>query len=107
EELGLEIKTATKDIYEKNLEQEKKLRERKEYVADNIAEYDVLWKMLADISKKGKLVMAHDKQMADEYMLTHILKKARKSVIAETKKKKVVAVTEKTEEAKTEDQPQE
>ena len=107
EELGLEIKTATKDIYEKNLEQEKKLRERKEYVADNIAEYDVLWKMLADISKKGKLVMAHDKQMADEYMLTHILKKARKPVVVEKQKKKIVAVTEKTEEAKTEDQPQE
>lgn len=88
EDLGLEIKNDTKAIYEKNLLQENKIRERKEHVANNAGEFDVLWKMLADISRKGKVVMAHDKQKAEEYMFTHIIKNVRNIPV----KKKTVAI---------------
>ncbi|WP_321515799.1 hypothetical protein [Marinifilum fragile] len=77
EALGLEIQSDTKAIYEKNLLQEQKLRERKEHVNNNLGEFDTLWTMLSDISRIGKVVMAHDKQKADEYMFTHIIKKVR------------------------------
>ncbi|PXX98912.1 hypothetical protein DF185_16180 [Marinifilum breve] len=104
EEFGLEIKNETNAIYEKNLLQENKLRERKEHVANNAGEFDVLWKMLADISRKGKVVMAHDKQKAEEYMFTHIIKKVRN--IPVKKKPVVIAPPVVTEPAKEKEEPQ-
>jgi len=107
EELATELGVMSKKAYDLNLVQEEKMSERKQLVVDNNAEFAILWKMLGDISKTGKLVLKANPSMADEYKFTHILNKVRKPVVAENKKKKTVAVTEKTEEAKTEDLPQE
>ncbi|WP_282014909.1 hypothetical protein [Marinifilum flexuosum] len=104
EEFGLEIKNDTKAIYEKNLLQENKLRERKEHVTNNAGEFDVLWKMMSDISRKGKVVMAHDKQKSEEYMFTNILKKVRN--IAGKKKEVVIDSSTDTEPTKETEEPQ-
>ncbi|MCY1636342.1 hypothetical protein [Marinifilum sp. D737] len=84
EDLGLEIKNDTKAIYEKNLLQENKIRERKEHVNNNLSEFDTLWTMMSDISRIGKIVMALDKQKADEYMFTNIIKKVRNISVKKT-----------------------
>jgi hypothetical protein len=104
EEFGLEIQSGTKAIYEKNLLQENKIRERKEHVNNNLGEFDALWLMISDISRKGKIIMAHDKQKADEYMFTSILKKVRNVSVKKTPV--VVAPQVVAEPAKEKDEPQ-
>lgn len=104
EEFGLEIQSETKAIYEKNLLLEQKVRERKEHVANNAGEFDVLWKMMSEISRKGKIVMAHDKQKAEEYMFTHIIKKVRNSSVKKTSV--VIAPPVVTEPVKEKEEPQ-
>ncbi|RUT79180.1 hypothetical protein [Ancylomarina longa] len=83
EELGTELETLTQKIYDLNLVQEGKLRERKQLVIDNNSEFNVLWSMLSDISKTGKLVMSYDKTKADDYRLNQIIKLVRKPVVVE------------------------
>jgi len=83
EELGTELETITTKVYDLNLTQEAKIRERKQLVIDNNHEFNALWSMLSDISKTGKLVMSHDKVKADEYRFTQIFKMVRKPVVVE------------------------
>ena len=94
DELGVELKEITQKACDLNLIQEEKIREKKQLVADNHSEFDLLWKLLNDISKTGKLLMKADKQKSEDYMFTHILKQVRKPKVASVVKKKTVVVKE-------------
>lgn len=94
ESLGTELTDMTKNAYDLNLLQEEKIREKKELVVSNHAEFDKLWDILNDISKIGRLLLKADKQKSEDYMFTHILKQVRKPKVASVVKKQSVAVTE-------------
>jgi len=94
EKLGKELSTLTQKVYNLNLIQEEKIREKKELVLNNHEELNKLWTMMADLSKTGKLIMKANKQKSEDYMFTHIIKQVRKPKVAPVVKKKVQPVVE-------------
>jgi len=94
EKLGKELSTLTQKVYDLNLIQEEKIREKKELVLNNHEELNKLWTMMADLSKTGKLIMKANKQKSEDYMFTHIIKQVRKPKVAPVVKKKVQPVVE-------------
>jgi len=94
DKLGAELNKMTQKAYDLNLVQEEKFREKKQLVANNLSEFDLLWKFLNDISKTGKLLMKADKQKSEDYMFTHILKLVRKPKAPVVVKKKAPVVVE-------------
>jgi hypothetical protein len=89
ETIGTEIQEKSTVIYDLNLKQEQKLSERKQLVVDNNGEFTVLWEMLSDISKMGKLLMKEDSSKAEEYMFSNILKQVRKVTLKTDAKKEI------------------
>lgn len=89
ESIGTEIQEKSNVIYDLNLKQEQKLSERKQLVVDNNGEFTVLWEMLSDISKMGKLLMKADPSKAEEYMFSNILKQVRKVTLKTDPKTKI------------------
>jgi len=94
EKLGKELSTLTQKVYNLNLIQEEKIREKKELVLNNHEELNKLWTMMADLSKTGKLIMKANKQKSEDYMFTHIIKQVRKPKVAPVVKKKIQPVVE-------------
>jgi len=94
EKLGKELSTLTQKVYDLNLIQEEKIREKKELVLNNHEELNKLWTMMADLSKTGKLIMKANKQKSEDYMFTHIIKQVRKPKVAPVVKKKIQPVVE-------------
>eukprot|EP01029_Cantina_marsupialis_P000916 TRINITY_DN1071_c0_g6_i1.p4 TRINITY_DN1071_c0_g6~~TRINITY_DN1071_c0_g6_i1.p4 ORF type:complete len:257 (-),score=63.23 TRINITY_DN1071_c0_g6_i1:7707-8477(-) len=107
EEIGSEIVSMTQKVKELNEQQDEKMSERKQLVANNNGEFDKLWAILSDVSRTGKLLMKKDKLKAEEYMFSHILKKVRKPVPVEKKTTKVVTPPTNIEQPEVEPQLQE
>ncbi|WP_282125464.1 hypothetical protein [Marinifilum flexuosum] len=97
EEIGSEIVSMTQKVKELNEQQDEKMSERKQLVANNNGEFEKLWAILSDVSRTGKLLMKNDKIKAEEYMFSHILKKVRKSVPVAKKIEKEVTLPTNTE----------
>ncbi len=77
--LGEKLNELTQKTYKLNLIQEEKIRAKKQLVAYNKTEFELLWHFLKDLSETGKLLMKSDKQKCDGYKLSHIIKMVRKS----------------------------
>lgn len=96
--LGTELADMTKQSYDLNLLQEEKIREKKELVLNNHAEFNKLWEILSDLSKTGKLIMKANKQKSEDYMFTHIINHVRKPKAASVIKNMIEPVVEEVKE---------
>ncbi|RKE02214.1 hypothetical protein [Marinifilum flexuosum] len=104
EEIGSDIVSMTQKVKELNEQQDEKMSERKQLVANNNGEFEKLWAILSDVSRTGKLLMKKDKLKAEEYMFSHILKKVRN--IAGKKKEVAIDSPTVTEPIKETEEPQ-
>jgi hypothetical protein len=87
ESLGSEIEELSQKVYELNLKQKDKLSKRKLLIEDNQGEFGILWKMLTNLSKTGKMLMKSDDLKSKEYTFTRIINQVRNvSVVKEVKK---------------------
>ncbi|WP_372756224.1 hypothetical protein [Labilibaculum sp.] len=87
ESLGSEIEEMSQKVYNLNLKQEDKLSKRKQLVVDNNAEFTIMWKMLSDLSKTGKMLLKSDDLKSKEYMFTKLINKVRNIPVTKEVKK--------------------